>query len=55
MEFIVRGATEFNEPGVFLAFEENEQELKGEYQRLIQGVLDFGLPLLRLAPPTQQQ
>jgi circadian clock protein KaiC len=23
LEFIVRGATEFNEPGVFVAFEEN--------------------------------
>ena len=27
MEFIVRGATQFNEPGVFVAFEENEKEL----------------------------
>lgn len=27
MEFLVRGATEFNEPGVFVAFEETEQEL----------------------------
>lgn len=27
MEFLVRGATEFNEPGVFLAFEETTQEL----------------------------
>jgi len=27
MEFIVRGATEFNEPGIFMAFEENEKEL----------------------------
>src|SRR5690348_8319826 len=26
-EFIVRGAQEFNEPGVFIAFEETEQEL----------------------------
>jgi circadian clock protein KaiC len=26
-EFIVRGAVEFNEPGVFLAFEEREEEL----------------------------
>jgi circadian clock protein KaiC len=26
-EFIVRGATEFNEPGVFMMFEENAQEL----------------------------
>lgn len=27
MEFIVRGATEYNEPGVFMAFEENAQDL----------------------------
>ena len=27
MEFIVRGAREFNEPGVFMAFEETEKEL----------------------------
>lgn len=27
MEFLVRGATEFNEPGVFFAFEETGQEL----------------------------
>ncbi len=28
MEFLVRGATEFNEPGVFVSFEETEGELK---------------------------
>lgn len=28
MEFIVRGATKFGEPGLFMSFEENEQELK---------------------------
>jgi circadian clock protein KaiC len=27
MEFIVRGATQFNEPGVFMSFEETEKEL----------------------------
>src|SRR3978361_110793 len=27
LEFIVRGAIEFNEPGVFMAFEEKAQEL----------------------------
>ena len=27
MEFLVRGITEFNEPGVFVAFEEMEQDL----------------------------
>src|SRR5213075_60028 len=27
MEFLVRGATEYNEPGVFVSFEETEKEL----------------------------
>ena len=27
MEFIVRGARDFNEPGVFMAFEETEDDL----------------------------
>ena len=27
MEFLVRGATEFHEPGVFVAFEETGKEL----------------------------
>src|SRR5512135_2600653 len=27
MEFLVRGITEFNEPGVFMSFEETEKEL----------------------------
>ena len=27
MEFITRGITQFNEPGVFMAFEENAEEL----------------------------
>lgn len=27
MEFLVRGATQYNEPGVFMSFEETEQEL----------------------------
>ena len=27
LEFIIRGATEFNEPGVFMAFEEKDEEL----------------------------
>lgn len=27
MEFLVRGVTEFNEPGVFMSFEESDQEL----------------------------
>src|SRR5512143_2554863 len=28
MEFLVRGAQEFNEPGVFVCFEENAEELR---------------------------
>jgi len=28
MEFLVRGATDYNEPGVFVSFEETEEELK---------------------------
>ena len=27
MEFLVRGATQYNEPGVFISFEETEKEL----------------------------
>src|ERR1700681_3872294 len=27
MEFLVRGATQYNEPGVFVSFEETEKEL----------------------------
>jgi circadian clock protein KaiC len=39
MEFIVRGAREFNEPGVFMAFEETEKELAANVASL-----GFGLP-----------
>src|SRR3954463_12892898 len=28
MEFLVRGATDYNEPGVFITFEERTQDLK---------------------------
>lgn len=28
MEFLIRGATKFDEPGLFVSFEENEQELR---------------------------
>ena len=35
--------------------EEKKQELKNDYQTIIQAVLDFGLPILRLAPATQAQ
>ena len=41
MEFLVRGATEFNEPGVFMAFEESSQEL-------IQNVSSMGFDLQAL-------
>jgi circadian clock protein KaiC len=41
MEFLVRGATQFNEPGVFMAFEENAQELA-------QNVRSMGFDLKRL-------
>jgi circadian clock protein KaiC len=34
MEFLVRGATEFNEPGVFFAFEETTNELKENVKSL---------------------
>src|SRR4051812_49828789 len=41
MEFLVKGATEFGEPGVFLAFEESEEELA-------QNVRSLGFDLDRL-------
>ena len=41
MEFIVRGALEFNEPGVFMAFEETEKELDDNVSSL-----GFDLPAL---------
>lgn len=42
MEFLVRGATEFNEPGVFMAFEESEKDLT-------QNVASLGFDLKDLA------
>ncbi|MCK7504690.1 MAG: hypothetical protein MZV70_11780 [Desulfobacterales bacterium] len=30
MEFLINGATKFNEPGVFVAFEETAEELSTE-------------------------
>jgi circadian clock protein KaiC len=42
MEFLVRGATEYNEPGVFMAFEETEGELA-------KNVASLGFDLERLA------
>jgi circadian clock protein KaiC len=42
MEFLVRGATEFNEPGVFMAFEETAQDLT-------QNVASLGFDLKGLA------
>jgi circadian clock protein KaiC len=41
LEFIVRGATEFNEPGVFMAFEEKAEELA-------QNVASLGFDLEKL-------
>ncbi len=41
MEFLVRGANEFNEPGVFISFEETEKEL-------IQNVSSLGFDLNKL-------
>lgn len=41
MEFIVRGATEFNEPGVFMSFEETNEEL-------IKNVSSLGFDLEKL-------
>jgi circadian clock protein KaiC len=41
MEFLVRGATEFDEPGVFMAFEETAEELA-------QNVLSLGFDLAHL-------
>lgn len=34
MEFLVRGATQFGEPGVFMAFEENADELTANFASL---------------------
>jgi circadian clock protein KaiC len=34
IEFLVRGATEFNEPGVFMTFEENAEELTANVRSL---------------------
>src|SRR3954468_16879916 len=42
MEFLVRGATQFGEPGVFMAFEETEDELT-------QNVRSLGFDLDELA------
>ncbi|AIE85898.1 circadian clock protein KaiC [Fimbriimonas ginsengisoli] len=41
MEFLVRGATEFNEPGVFIAFEESESDL-------VENVASIGFDLVEL-------
>ena len=35
MEFLVRGATEYGEPGVFMAFEESAEELAQNVARLV--------------------
>src|SRR3989338_7499499 len=41
MEFLVRGATEYGEPGVFMSFEESEKELTANVASL-----GFDLPRL---------
>jgi circadian clock protein KaiC len=41
MEFLIRGATRFNEPGVFVAFEETEKELSENFASM-----GFDLPAL---------
>jgi circadian clock protein KaiC len=41
MEFLVRGATQFDEPGLFVSFEENSEELA-------QNVASLGFDLLAL-------
>src|SRR5262249_47986920 len=46
MEFLVRGATELGEPGVFMAFEETAEELA-------QNVRSLGLDLEELASQNQ--
>ncbi len=46
MEFLVRGATEFDEPGVFVAFEETAEELA-------QNVRSLGFDLDQLAAEKQ--
>ncbi len=42
LEFLVRGATQFNDPGVFMAFEETEEDL-------IKNVASLGFDLRRLS------
>src|SRR5208283_134229 len=34
MEFLVRGATEFNEPGVYMSFEERSEDLAKNFASL---------------------
>jgi len=34
IEYLVRGITQFNEPGVFIAFEETEKDLSGNVRSL---------------------
>lgn len=43
LEFLVRGATQFNEPGVFMSFEETKEELIANITSLgfdLQGLID---------------
>lgn len=46
VEFLVRGATQYGEPGVFLAFEESRSDL-------IANVASLGFDLRRSRPTTR--
>ena len=46
MEFLVRGATQYDEPGVFVAFEETEEELT-------KNVASLGFDLKSLVAPQE--
>lgn len=48
MEFIVRGATQYNEPGVFMAFEETDKELIDENGFSVLPVTSLGLKSIAL-------
>lgn len=48
MEFIVRGATQFNEPGVFMVFEETDKELIDENGFSVLPVTSLGLKSIAL-------
>src|SRR5436305_10023030 len=46
MEFLIRGATQFGEPGAYITFEESEQELAQNVRSLgfdVQSMVRYGL------------